>query len=71
MRSEISAMEEVIASGDDLNEVDGQHHMTPLLWAVMRGDIDAVRLLLESGADPNKRPNPNSSPYGAQKTILG
>jgi hypothetical protein len=25
----------------------------------MRGDIDAVRLLLESGADANVRPNPS------------
>jgi len=36
--------------------------MTPLLWAIFRGDIDAVRLLLESGADPNVRPNPTDSP---------
>ena len=62
LRSDIPAMIEAIASGDDLNELDSQYHMTPLLWAIGRGDIDAVRLLLESGADPNTRPNPSDSP---------
>ena len=60
LRSDVAAMEEAIASGDNLNELDDG--MTPLLWAVFRGDIDAVRLLLESGADPNVRPNPSDSP---------
>jgi ankyrin repeat protein len=36
--------------------------MTPLLWAIFRKDIDAVRLLLESGADPNARVNRDDSP---------
>lgn len=57
--SDVPAMKEAIASGDKLNELD--EGMTPLLWAVFRGDIDAVRLLLESGADPNVRPNPSDS----------
>jgi len=43
-----------------MNELDAG--MTPLLWAIFRGDIDAVRLLLESGADPDVRPNPSDSP---------
>lgn len=60
LRSDLTAVKQAIASGDNLNELnDG---MTPLLWAVFRGDIDVVRLLLESGADPNVRPNPSDSP---------
>jgi ankyrin repeat protein len=59
LRSDVAAMKQAIASGDNLNEFDGG--LTPLLWAVFRGDIDAVRLLLESGADPNVRPNPSDS----------
>ncbi len=53
-------MRDAIASGDNLNEFDGGN--TPLLWAIFGGDIDAVRLLLESGADPNARRNPSDSP---------
>ena len=60
LRSDITAIEQAVASGDNLNELEGG--MTPLLWAVYRGDVAAVRLLLESGADPNTRPNPNDSP---------
>ena len=52
-RNDIPAMKEAIASGNDLNEIDSQYHMTPLLWAIFGGYIDAVRLLLESGANPN------------------
>ena len=36
----------------DLNELDTDGH-TPLHWAVFRGDIDLVKLLLEAGANPN------------------
>ena len=60
LSSDYGAMKEAIALGANLNEVDDG--MTPLLWAIFRGDIDAVRLLLESGADPNARPNPDDSP---------
>jgi ankyrin repeat protein len=60
LRSDVEAIKQAIASGDNLNEFDGG--LTPLLWAIFRGDVDAVRLLLESGADPNVRPNPSDSP---------
>ena len=60
LRSDVEVMKQAIASGDNLNEFDGG--LTPLLWAIFRGDVDAVRLLLESGADPNVRPNPSDSP---------
>jgi len=54
-------MRQLIHSGADPNEFD-DCRMTPLLWAIMRGDIDAVGLLLENGADPNVRPNQTDSP---------
>lgn len=60
VRSDLQAMKEAIASGDNLNQVE--EGMTPLLWAIFGGNILAVRLLLESGADPNVRPNPSDSP---------
>jgi ankyrin repeat protein len=36
----------------DLNELDMNGH-TPLHWAVFRGDIDFVKMLLDAGANPN------------------
>jgi len=36
----------------DLNELDTHGH-TPLHWAVFRGDLDFVKMLLEAGANPN------------------
>ena len=70
LRSDYSAMRELVATGADLNEFD-DHRMTPLLWAIMRGDIDAVRLLLESGADPNVRPSPSDSPLWSVEDDFG
>jgi len=46
-------MKQAIASGDNLNEFDDG--LTPLLWAIFRGDVDAVRLLLET-IDPLENP---------------
>jgi len=60
LRSDYAGMKKAIASGDNLNELIGG--MPPLHRALFRGDVDAVRLLLESGADPNLRPNPTDSP---------
>jgi ankyrin repeat protein len=50
----------LIANGAPVNEL--RDRMTPLLWAIFRGDVECVRLLLEAGADPNLRPNPTDSP---------
>src|SRR5436309_14079436 len=61
MRSDYDAMHQIVAAGADLNEVD-DFRMTPLLWAIMRGDIDAVRLPWVSGADANVRPNRSDLP---------
>ena len=41
---------------------------SPLSWATQKGDAEAVRLLLEHGADPNNSDNTNMTPlhYAAQ-----
>ena len=49
--SDYDDLRQIVASGADPNEFD-DFRMTPLLWAIMRGDITAVKLLFENGADP-------------------
>jgi hypothetical protein len=43
-----------------LNE-RGDHGMTPLLWAVIAGDVERVQTLLEQGADPNRTASDGTS----------
>jgi ankyrin repeat protein len=43
------------AEGADINQPGDFYQLTPLMWAVMHGSADGVRLLLSLGADPNKR----------------
>jgi demethylmenaquinone methyltransferase / 2-methoxy-6-polyprenyl-1,4-benzoquinol methylase len=69
LHSDYSSMNQAIANGANLNEIVDR--MTPLLWAILRGDIDAVRLLLERGADANARPNPNDSPLRSAEDDFG
>src|SRR5258708_7730510 len=47
LRSDYGSMSQVVATGADLNEFH-DFRMTPLLWAILRGDIDAVRVPLEN-----------------------
>ncbi|MFB0496642.1 ankyrin repeat protein [Mucilaginibacter sp. OAE612] len=49
---EVLNVESVLPLGVDLNELDELGN-SPLHWAVMRGDLDIVELLLRSGANPN------------------
>jgi ankyrin repeat protein len=70
LRSDYDAMRQIIARGADLNEFD-DFRMTPLLWAIMRGDIVGVKMLLESGADPNIRLNPSDSPLWRAEDDFG
>jgi len=44
------ALKNLLAAGANVNEQDEQG-WTPLNWAAGRGDVEAVRLLLEHGAD--------------------
>lgn len=48
--------------GADVNRWDEEHESTPLLNAVFRNRIDAVRMLLAAGAEPNVRGADGDSP---------
>ncbi len=69
LRSDYAAMAAAIAESANLDEMADS--VTPLLWAIMRGDIEAVRLLLENGAGPNVRPNPSDSPLWMAEDDFG
>jgi uncharacterized protein len=58
--------------GADVNRWDEDHETTPLLLAVQRNHIEAVRILLAAGADPNVRSNVGDSPlrWCAEKGYL-
>ena len=49
---DIAGMRSALAAGANPNARD-HLGMTPLLSAVYRGDVQAVTILLEAGADPN------------------
>jgi ankyrin repeat protein len=72
LASDESAVRDAIEAGDDINEWDNLG-MTPLLYAVFRGDIDAVRLLLDGGADPNRpqQGDPTATPLWHAKDDFG
>ena len=59
--------EEVQRSTANLDTVDSTGR-SPLSWAAQRGEIEAVRVLLEYGADPNNSDNTGATPlhYAAQ-----
>ena len=62
-----SLREELQRSTAMLDTVDSTGR-SPLSWAAQRGEDEAVRLLLEHGADPNNNDNENMTPlhYAAQ-----
>ena len=57
-----STIEELIASGTDLNQQDEQG-WTPLNWAAGKGDSASVKLLLDKRADPFKVGRDQRTPY--------
>jgi ankyrin repeat protein len=61
-----------LPASDDLNAWD-ELGMTPLLLAVFRGDLEAVRLLLQAGADPNRprRDDPTATPLWHARDDFG
>lgn len=61
LASDYERLRSILGSGQDLDGWDS-HGMTPLLWAVWRGDLEAVRILLSAGVDPNKQSSQNTSP---------
>lgn len=52
----------LLRHGASVNTWDAQHTSTPLLTAVQIRHVEAVRLLLAAGADPNVRDNEGDSP---------
>lgn len=57
-------LREAIEAGEDINGRD-EVGLTPLLSAVFVGDLEAVRLLLSAGANPNipGRDDPTATPF--------
>ncbi len=52
--------------GGDVNAVDPKFGVPPLSWAAMRGDADAVQILIDRGGDVNGRNRDGSTPlHGA------
>ena len=72
LASDESALRAAIEARADINEWDNLG-MTPLLYAVFRGDIDAVRLLLDGGADPNRsqQGDPTATPLWHARDDFG
>lgn len=52
----------LIEHGADVNGWDANRNETPLLNASMPSEIEAARILLEAGADPNVRRSDGESP---------
>src|SRR5476651_1627602 len=52
LKSDTDGIKAAILDGSDLDELDDLGN-APLHWAVMRGDIDTVKQLLEAGSNPN------------------
>ena len=52
----------LIRYGADVNYVDDEYRSTPLGYAARWGHVEMVKVLLDSGADPNKSGAPWSTP---------
>jgi ankyrin repeat protein len=59
MQLDTEQMAHLLKSGAAVNIVDDGH--TPLQWAASAGNHDAVKALLQHGADPNLSGEPNST----------
>ena len=54
-RGDLEAVGRLLESGVDVDTEDNKHHATALMWAAHEGHPDIVRLLIEHGAEINKR----------------
>lgn len=52
---DLSAIKNALKNGADLNTLDPQFGIPPLGWAAIRGQTEAVKLLLEKGANINNK----------------
>ena len=55
------AFQRMLSEDPRIASLKGPGGSTPLMYAVLYGDADAVRLLLDNGADPNLRNEANAS----------
>ena len=62
LRSDTAGITALLASRHPHLDAADDQGMTPLLWAVFRGDRECVEKLLISGADPNGRGIGNERP---------
>jgi surface polysaccharide O-acyltransferase-like enzyme len=54
-KGDLAAIRQRLDDGADANATDAKFGATPLDWAAMRGDTEAVQLLIARGADVNAR----------------
>ncbi len=58
----VEKMRDLIANGAEVNSLAGKDETSPLEDAINGGHIDAVKFLLENGADPNFSSSSDISP---------
>ena len=61
-RNDVAALRQLLADGADADE--GGDSWTPLIWAARSGSLDAMTVLLDSGADVNL-PGPTGDDWDA------
>jgi len=54
-QNNVKRLEELIQDGADVNEADWDRGSTPLHWACAAGNLDAIEVLLEYGAEINSQ----------------
>jgi uncharacterized protein len=58
----IDVVKVLLERGADVNGWDGLHEASPIIMALVRNNMPALRLLLEAGADPNVRSREGEGP---------
>ena len=59
---DLDSIKRYLAEGADINELSEQTQLSPLAWAAMMGETEAVELLLQLGADVNVRQEDGGTP---------
>jgi uncharacterized protein YbjQ (UPF0145 family) len=64
-KGDLTALQQHIDAGIDIEDRDEEHKSTPLHRAAYFGQLEAVKWLVEKGADKNARSNDESTPLDA------